>query len=49
MPPRELADKIGYGHPPAVIDVRTGFEFRAGHIPGASHAPLWQLGLPVVI
>jgi len=43
MQPIELADKITHGQPPAVIDVRTGFEFRAGHIPGAIHAPLWKI------
>jgi hydroxyacylglutathione hydrolase len=39
----ELADKIALGRPPAVVDVRTGFEFRAGHIPGAIHAPIWKI------
>jgi len=43
MQPDELAEKIANGHPPAVIDVRTGFEFRAGHIPGAIHAPIWKI------
>jgi len=43
MQPRELADKIAAGQPPAVIDVRTGFEFRAGHIPGAINAPVWKI------
>jgi len=45
MQPRELADKIAAGHPPAVIDVRTGFEFRSGHIPGAINAPIWKIML----
>lgn len=26
-----------------VIDVRTGMEFRSGHIPGAVHAPNWKI------
>jgi hydroxyacylglutathione hydrolase len=26
-----------------VVDVRTGFEFNAGHIPGAIHAPTWKI------
>jgi len=43
MQPKDLADKIAHGQPPAVLDVRTGFEFRAGHIPGAIHAPLWRI------
>lgn len=33
---------------PAVIDVRTGFEFRSGHIPGAIHAPTWKILLRLV-
>jgi hydroxyacylglutathione hydrolase len=43
MQPRELAEKIASGKAPAVIDVRTGFEFRAGHISGAIHAPVWKI------
>jgi len=30
MQPRELAEKIAAGSPPVVVDVRTGFEFKAG-------------------
>ncbi|MFZ2949856.1 MAG: rhodanese-like domain-containing protein [Desulfuromonadaceae bacterium] len=45
MQPKELADKIADGQPPAVVDVRTGFEFRAGHIPGAINAPVWKIVL----
>ncbi|MGB9081101.1 MAG: rhodanese-like domain-containing protein [Desulfuromonadaceae bacterium] len=48
MEPRILAGKIASGHPPAVVDVRTGFEFRAGHIPGAINAPVWKLLLRLV-
>jgi rhodanese-related sulfurtransferase len=43
MQPRELAGKIASGKAPAIIDVRTGFEFRAGHISGAIHAPVWKI------
>jgi len=43
MQPTELADKIAHGQPPAVVDVRTSYEFRAGHIPGAIHAPIWKI------
>jgi len=43
MQPRELEEKIATGQSPAVIDVRTGIEFRAGHIPGAIHAPIWKI------
>jgi hydroxyacylglutathione hydrolase len=40
---QELAKKIASGQAPAVIDVRTGFEFRAGRIPGAFNAPIWKI------
>jgi len=43
MQPRELAEKIACGQAPEVIDVRTGFEFRAGHISGAVNAPIWKI------
>jgi rhodanese-related sulfurtransferase len=43
MQPNELAEKIAHGQPPAVMDVRTGFEFKAGHIPGAINAPVWKI------
>lgn len=48
MQPQELAKKIAAGSPPAVIDVRTGFEFKAGHIPGAINAPVWKILLRLV-
>ena len=43
MQPRELVEKMRQGHPPAVVDVRTGFEFRSGRIPGAVSAPIWKI------
>ncbi len=45
MQPQDLAKRIASHHGPVVIDVRTGFEFRAGHIPGAIHAPIWKMML----
>ena len=48
MQPQELAQKITRGKPPTVVDVRTGFEFKAGHIPGALHAPVWKILLKLV-
>ncbi|MFA7402543.1 MAG: rhodanese-like domain-containing protein [Pelobacteraceae bacterium] len=48
MHPKELAEKIAQSTPPAVIDVRTGFEFKAGHIPGALNAPVWKILLRLV-
>jgi len=43
MQPEELAKKIASGHAPTIVDVRTGLEFRAGHIIGAIHAPVWKI------
>jgi rhodanese-related sulfurtransferase len=43
MQPQELAKRIQAKSPPTVVDVRTGFEFRKGHIPGAIHAPTWKI------
>jgi len=48
MDPRILAEKMASGQPPIVIDVRTGFEFKAGHIPGAINAPVWKILLRIV-
>ena len=48
MQPRELAEKIAAGDPPVVVDVRTGFEFRSGHIPGALTAPTWKILLRLI-
>ena len=48
MQPKELAGRIARGQSPAVIDVRTGFEFKAGHIPGAINAPVWKILLRLV-
>lgn len=45
MHPKELAEKIAAGQSPVVVDVRTGFEFKAGHIPGAINAPIWRIVL----
>ncbi len=28
---------------PTVVDVRTIFEYRKGHIPGVIHAPTWKI------
>jgi rhodanese-related sulfurtransferase len=43
MQPQELLKRMKSKQPPAIIDVRIGFEFRAGHIPGAIHAPTWKI------
>ena len=43
MQPQELVKRIKSKNPPTVVDVRTVFEFRKGHIPGAIHAPTWKI------
>jgi rhodanese-related sulfurtransferase len=43
MKAEELAKKIASGMAPAIVDVRTAFEFRSGHITGAVHAPIWKI------
>jgi rhodanese-related sulfurtransferase len=43
MRPEELAKRMASGEASTVVDVRTIFEFRAGHITGAIHAPLWKI------
>ena len=40
MQPEELAKRIAAGQAPAVIDVRTGFEFRAGPRTGLGFSTL---------
>lgn len=43
MQPLELVSRIKSDKRPTVVDVRTIFEFRKGHIPGAIHAPTWKI------
>jgi len=43
MHPKELAKLIKSKNPPTIVDVRTIFEFRNGHIPGAIHAQTWKI------
>ena len=40
MTAEELEELINSGHAPLILDVRSSFEFNAGHIAGAVHAPL---------
>lgn len=37
----ELHALIESGNAPAIVDVRFGVEFKAGHVPGAIHVPFW--------
>jgi rhodanese-related sulfurtransferase len=43
MQPQNLLKRIKSKQPPAILDVRSGFEFRNGHISGAIHAPTWKI------
>ncbi|MBJ6799789.1 rhodanese-like domain-containing protein [Geomonas propionica] len=43
MQPNELMQRMKAENAPIVVDVRTGIEFRRGHIPGALHAPTWKI------
>ena len=43
MQPQELLKRIKSKQPPTILDVRSGVEFRSGHIPGAIHAPAWKI------
>lgn len=40
---QELLKRLKTKQPPTVVDVRSGFEFSNGHIPGAVHAPAWKI------
>lgn len=40
---KELMQRMESDSPPTAVDVRTKFEFRGGHIPGAIHAPMWKI------
>ncbi len=41
----ELAGRLETPESPRIIDVRSGAEYRHGHIPGALHVSLFWLGL----
>jgi hydroxyacylglutathione hydrolase len=43
MKPQELLKRIKSKQPLSILDVRSGFEFRSGHISGAIHAPTWKI------
>lgn len=47
MTPEQLENLLETGHAPIILDVRNGFEFKAGHIPKAIHAPLYAFGSSV--
>jgi len=47
MQQQELLKRIKSKQAPTVIDVRTIFEYRKGHIPGAIHAQTWKILLKI--
>jgi rhodanese-related sulfurtransferase len=40
----DLLARIDAGRAPAIIDVRSAWEYRNGHVPGAIHLPFWTIG-----
>ncbi len=42
--PAALLAQIRAGSAPPFVDVRSSWEFRRGHIPGATHIPFWMMG-----
>ena len=38
----ELSAQIEAGAAPLIIDVRSGWEYRQGSVPGAMHLPFWR-------
>lgn len=43
MKVRQLTQALKGKNPPIVVDVRTSFEFHAGHIPGALNLPVYTI------
>ena len=43
MQASELTQRINSNSAPVVIDARSGFEFKRGHIRGAIHAPVLKI------
>lgn len=41
MQQSELLEQIKKGQAPTVVDVRSGGEYQAGHVPGAINIPFW--------
>lgn len=36
-----LLQQIESNNPPVILDTRSSFEYKRGHIPGAQHFPFW--------
>jgi len=43
-----LIAQIEAGAAPAIVDVRSRWEFARGHVPGATHIPFWLMPARVV-
>jgi len=43
MKAKELLRRMGTKDAPLVLDPRSPFEFRRGHVPGAVNAPVWKI------
>jgi rhodanese-related sulfurtransferase len=41
--PEALLASLRAGTAPVIVDVRTGWEYRRGHVPGAIHVPFYTL------
>ena len=41
--PADLLERIKRATPLLILDVRSGAEFDAGHIPGSIHIPFWAV------
>ncbi|PLX89302.1 MAG: rhodanese-like domain-containing protein [Desulfuromonas sp.] len=48
MQAQHLARQLATGGAPEILDVRSGLEYRSGHIPQALHAPLTKILLRLV-
>jgi rhodanese-related sulfurtransferase len=43
MTPQDLHERIAAGDAPAILDVRSRWEYRHGHVPGAAFIPFWAV------
>jgi rhodanese-related sulfurtransferase len=43
MTPQDLLARIDAGEAPAILDVRSRWEYRQGHVPGAVFIPFWAV------
>lgn len=42
MTPADLKSRIDAGRAPVILDVRSRWEYRRAHIPGAAFVPFWR-------